>query len=200
MVARVVAEQPADQRQVPQHGHLALALVGLVLDQPADHDEAAVLDDHVGLEAALVQHRVVGRSARDHRGIFYIDGQPHRAAFGDLGLDRQLQADVVPLERLERIDRARVGRTRGRVGTGQQADVLPDQELALLIVQRLDVGARQDVGVAQRLERPRQQADVGDRGAADVDLALDDAEVQSWGRRQDAPGQPNDIRTGSRTV
>jgi len=44
-----------------------------------------------------------------------------------------------------------------------------------------------------------QHADVGDRGARDVDLALDDAEVQARGRRGNVPGQPDDVaRAGSK--
>ena len=52
--ARVVAEQRADERDVAEQRHLVRAVGEPVLDQAAQHDDLAVVDDHRGLDRALV--------------------------------------------------------------------------------------------------------------------------------------------------
>ncbi|MEZ5740209.1 MAG: hypothetical protein R3E68_12645 [Burkholderiaceae bacterium] len=52
--ARIVAEQVADERDAAQHRDLVLAAFDPLLDQAAEHDDLAVVDEHVGLDRAPV--------------------------------------------------------------------------------------------------------------------------------------------------
>ena len=45
---RVILEQLADERDAAQQRHARFGVVVFIADQAADHDDAAVLDQHVG--------------------------------------------------------------------------------------------------------------------------------------------------------
>ena len=103
-------EQLADERDRAEDRHALLAAGELVRDQPAEHDDAAVLDQHVGGDRALVGDEVdrAGRVRRDVRG-FLLDLEDDGVAFADLRRDLEDVADFLALDRLERIHAAAPG-------------------------------------------------------------------------------------------
>ena len=71
-----------------------------------------------------------------------------------------------------------------RVLAGDERHVLADDDARLLVVERQERRRRQDVGVALRLERAREEGRdcVIDAEPGDVDRAADDAEVEARAR------------------
>ena len=69
---------PPTTGNLTQHRHAALAVVGAVLDQAAEHDDVAVFDQHAGFEAALVGNdAALCRGQRVlNRRQFLIDREP----------------------------------------------------------------------------------------------------------------------------
>ena len=98
----------ADQRDAAEEGHALLAAGLGVLDQAAEHDRAAVLDQHVGVDRALVGDQVdrAAAGAGEARALL-LDLQHHRVALVDLRRDLQDRADFLALDGLERVDRCR---------------------------------------------------------------------------------------------
>ena len=82
-------------------------------DQAAEHDHAAVVDQHRGRDRALVGDQVdrALRALRD-AGVFLLDLEHHRVAFVDLRRDLEDRADFLALDGLERIDLALLVRRR----------------------------------------------------------------------------------------
>src|SRR5439155_7318489 len=114
-VARL--EQQPDERNVAEVGHALLTLDAVVLDQPAEHHHAAVLDEHRGGDGALVGDQVdrAGGLLTDARALDR-DLEHHRRPFsGDGGRHLEDGADFLALNRLERIDAA----TGDRRGVGE---------------------------------------------------------------------------------
>src|SRR5262249_57212267 len=58
LVARL--EEQTEERNVAEVRYAALALGGIVLDESAEHHDAAVLDQYRGADRALVGHEVHG--------------------------------------------------------------------------------------------------------------------------------------------
>src|SRR6185436_12150192 len=75
-------EQLADQRNRAQHRHAVLAFAGRVGDQAAEHDYAAIVDEHGRRDCALVGDQVDRAllALRD-AGVFLLDLEHHRVAF-----------------------------------------------------------------------------------------------------------------------
>ena len=154
--------------------HPILAFGHGVRHQAAEHDDAAVLDQHGGLDRALVGGNV-GRigQLRAGRGVFLLDLELHRIAFVDVRRDLQNRAHFLALNRLEtdwwfRLTLAVVL----AIGAGDQRDLLRDLHLRLFIVHR-DHGRRGDdvagAVAAQRLhDRRKAHAVVVTRPTATV--------------------------------
>jgi hypothetical protein len=92
---------------------------------------------------------------------FLVERETYRAAFGDLRLDAKHDADVLPLEGLERRDGR--GGAGGRVAAGEERNVLADDDARFFVVEREERRRRQDVGADLRLERAREESEVRDR-------------------------------------
>src|SRR6185503_3067356 len=155
-------EQLADQRNRAQDRHAVLAFAGGVGDQAAEHDYAAIVDEHGRRDCALVGDQVdrALRALRD-AGVFLLDLEHHRVAFVDLRRDLEDRADFLALNRLERIDLSL--RVRGaRVGerAGEEWHFLRDLDLRLFIVEGDDRRRLQDVRVAVAAQRAQQQREV----------------------------------------
>src|SRR3546814_9621659 len=76
----------------------------------------------------------------------------------DLWCHRQAQADILAIDRLERIDDA--GRTAGavdRITAGQEWNFLTDREFRFLVVERDQRRRRQDIGVAVAAQRSEER-------------------------------------------
>src|SRR5688572_8986864 len=125
LLARLVAEQVPEERNVAEQRYLLHPGAHVVLHQAAQRDYLAVVDQHGGLDGALVEGDA-GEGGVAHRGGLLVDLQPDRTPFGDLRLHAQRQADVAPLDGLERRDG---GRAAGlRILTGDERNVLPDDD------------------------------------------------------------------------
>ena len=98
-------EQLADERDAAEVGHALLAARRAVADQAAEHHDAAVLDEHVGVHGALVGDEAVrvARGAGELRAL-ELDLELHqRAAFVDLRRDLEDGADFLALHGVEGI-------------------------------------------------------------------------------------------------
>ena len=93
----------------PRKGTRCSPCESIVRDQAAEHDDAAVLDQHVGVDRALVGDQVHGalRALREARAL-QLDLQHHRIAVVRADLRRHLEdrADFLALNGLEGIDGA----------------------------------------------------------------------------------------------
>src|SRR6266568_2503887 len=176
----VVAEEPAQHRDVAQDGRLVHRLDGALLDEPADDDGALVLHRDVGLHRALGGGRAERRVlARDLLRLL-VDLQPDVVALRDLRLDAQPQLHVLALDGGDAREAAQeAGRGRGGGGgaggpgeagqvrqagaePGLERHVLPDRDLGVLVVGGEDVRGRDDVHVRAGLERLDQHRDARD--------------------------------------
>ena len=92
----------------------------------------------------------------DDVGILLIDRHAHRAAFADLRLDPQREADVLALDGLERVGRAARGAGVGEL-PGDERHVLADHDLRFFVVERHQVRRRQHVAVGIRFEKAGQR-------------------------------------------
>ena len=188
--ARVVREERAEQRQVAQQRHLFDAVLDRILDQAADHHDLPVIHQHHRFDGALVRNHAGGVGRVLDAGDFLVELQLDGTALRDLRLHPQRQADITPLDGLERA-RCR-GSARKRVLPRDERHVLADDDPRFLVVEGQQRRRRQDVGVVVGFQRPHQHAEVEDLGAdaGDRDHALDHADVEAasgrCGIRRDA--------------
>src|SRR5882672_4688995 len=164
------AEQRSEEGNLAQPRNALHSFVQGVLDQPAEHDGAAVVHDDLGLDRALVGDEV-GRTTRYSRSDvrdLLEDLQAHRRAFGNLRLDAQGDAHVLALDRLKGIHRS--GRRRGdgcRGGetAGDEGHVLADDDFRLVVVEGEQGGRGENAAELVRRERTRERADAPHRAS-----------------------------------
>src|SRR6185312_8625096 len=203
-------EQIAEQRNRTQHRNAILALGDRIRHQSAQDDDAAVLDQHGGLDGTFVG-RDVGRigDLGAGGGVFLLDLELHRIAFVDVRRDLEDGAHFLALNGLEGAGGA--GDARGGIGVGarDQRDFLRDLHLGLLVVHGDQRGRGNDVAAAvaaQRLnQRGKARAGIdhaadGDRGAG-ADGGTGDGRGDARGARggaaaDDGRGQVHDAGAG----
>jgi hypothetical protein len=180
---RAVLEQPSEQGNAPQEGNGLGRFLVVVLDQSAQRDGAAVVDDDGGFERALVGDQVLCRRGRGcHARCLFEDLHLDAAAFGDLRFYFQRQADVLAFHGLKRIDGARRGGGL-REAAGHERDVLSDDDLGLGVIEREQVGHGQDVGDVFRFQGARQRSQAAHgRPVRKGDLLADVSQGQPPGR------------------
>ncbi len=176
-VAVFASEQAAQQRQVAQAGYFVLLALEFVLQQAAEHDDGAVVDQHRRLNGAFVGDRSV-RRCRLHAADFLEHGHFDAAVFADLRPHAQRQTDVFALYGLKRADGAVAGAGMGELA-GDEGHVLADHDARFFVVQREQVGGGQDVGLAALLQKARQHAQ-----HRAVVVAAGDADVEAWRRQR----------------
>ena len=106
-------EELANDRNRAEERHLLLLFTHLVGDQAAEHDDAAVLHQHLGGDGALVRDQVgradLLRARREVRGLLR-DLERDRVALVDLRRDLEDVADFLARDRLEGVIYAATGR------------------------------------------------------------------------------------------
>ncbi len=183
LLGGVVAEEPADHRDVPEERGLVARLDDPVLHQPTDDHRFLVLGHDDGLGRPLG-----GRGAEDGIGAGdllgrLIDRHADVVALVDLRLDLQFELDVLALDladrqRTEPTDPAqRAARaSQGRAGAAQKGPqpaeaeaglerhVLADGDFGVLVVARQDVRRGKHVAVARGLQGLEQHREGGKEG------------------------------------
>ena len=140
-----------------QAGHALIRLAELVVDEAAEDEDLAVVDEHRRRDSARVRHEV-GRSLDGRaqaRGLL-LDLELHAAALVDLRRDLEARADFFALDRLERVHGALV-RAGVRELTGDERNLLADADLGFLVVERHDLRRRDDVGLAVAAQRVQER-------------------------------------------
>src|SRR5690606_9879001 len=155
--------------------------------------DLAVVDQHVGTDFALVGDDAEFGPRRAHGFVdvadLLMDGQPYGPAFGDLGPYAQLQADVLALYGLERVQPVGAGL---RVLAREERHVAAHHDARFFVVEREQVGCGQHVGVAAALQGAGEKAEVEDvADAGQVDRAPDDTEIEA---RVHAAGVGGDVQ------
>src|SRR5438874_8201333 len=203
-VARL-EEQP-EERDVPQVGHALLALDAVVLDEPAEHHDAAVLDQHRGGDRALVGDQVdrTGGLLTDARALDRDLEHERGALGGDGRRDLENGADLLALNGLERIDAARdPARGRRRIGelAGNERHFLRHLELGLLVVHGHRRRRREDIGVGVAAQRAQRRGEIhaGSRDATYADRGSLQERARGIGRVLDGRRQVHDAGAADRT-
>jgi hypothetical protein len=132
----------------------------ILVEQPADHGDLAILDHERVLALALVEDEILATRRGRPRNRADLDPQVHldRPARIDLRPHLQRDADILPLHGAERI--VEIGAQRL---AGGDRNLLPDQEARLLIVERKGRRDRQQV---RRIVRPHRVQDRAEQGVA----------------------------------
>jgi hypothetical protein len=145
MGAAAAAEEVAQHRNVAEQWHPLDRAPVIVVEQPADRDDLAVVHRDRILDLALVEDEILeGRRDRPGDGTdLHAQVELDRVAGVDLRLHLQRDADILPLHGAESV--VEIGRERL---PGRHRDFLPDQDVGLLVVERHDVRRGQDVGIA----------------------------------------------------
>ncbi|HRO60551.1 MAG TPA: hypothetical protein PK177_15535 [Burkholderiaceae bacterium] len=195
--AVVEAEQLPEHRHVAKARHLLLAPFDALLDQPAEHDDLAVVDEHVRFDRPAVRDDPGGQRRALHARDFLEDLHPDRARLGDRRLHVQRGAHVAPLDRLERVH-GTGGRAGVRELAGDERHVLADDDPRFLVVEREQVGRGEDVRVGVGLERACQEAEVQDLAdSRHRDGAAHDAQIQTLAHDAGIGGNVEDVRAGA---
>ncbi len=121
-------EQVAEQRNVAEQRHFRDAFLHVVINQSAEHDGVTVIDQHGVLDLAFVGDNIDAGGAGNRRH-FLFDFQIDGAAFVDLRLDLEFDANFFALHLLERI-LVVVAQCR----TGDHRHFLTDQQFGFLVV------------------------------------------------------------------
>ena len=153
-------EQIAKDRNVAQDRYFFLISRVFILEQATKHHHRPVVNQHVGLNRPLVGDQA--RAGVDRGGLHAADFlknlQFDRTVFADLGSDPKRQAHIFSFNRLKRIDRTIVAAGVGE-GAGHERHVLANHNARLLVVERQQIGCRQDVAVAIGFKEARQKAE-----------------------------------------
>ena len=144
-------EQNAEQRYTAEQGHALLAFPDVILEQPTDHQRAAVLDDDRGRDRAVVGDQVHRLRTVGERGNLLLNFQQHRVALVDLWRDLQRQPDLLAFDRRKRIDGGAAG-DGGRETTGDERHFLADLDLRLFVVHHHQCRRGHDVVVGVALQ------------------------------------------------
>ena len=90
MIRLARSEKPTEARDLAEARHALLVLPQLVVAQPAEHQDVAVVDEHRRRDRSLVRHEVdrARRAAADARRLL-LDVELYAVAFVDLRLDLQ---------------------------------------------------------------------------------------------------------------
>ena len=118
-----------------------------ILNEPSEHDCAAVFNQNVGADGSLVSDEVYRAAAgrRDARTLL-LDFQHHRIALVDLRRDLEDRSHFLTLDRLEGIELiACIATACARVLAGDEGHFLRNLDLRLLIVHGDDRGRGDDV-------------------------------------------------------
>ena len=197
----LVLEQVADDGDVAQQRNFALVVLAVVRNQPANHDDLAIVDQHGILDRTLVGDqvdRLHGARGRHHAGHFQKRLELHRSAFCHLWRDLKGQANVFTLDGLERVGRCV---RRLREAAGDKRHILADDDFSLFVVEREDIRRRQDVALLVRLERACKRAEVQHFShAGEFDRAADDADIETGVDRADIAGRTDDVGAGAAEV
>jgi len=148
--ARGTAEERAQYRDVAQQGDLLAARFVAVVEQAAECHDGTVIDHHVGLDFALVEHQLVaaGADGTVHRGHFLLDRQGDAAAAVDLRAHGELDAHVFAVDGAERVLVVRPQRL-----AGSYRHLLADQDACFLVVQGQHRRSGQQAGAGIVLHR-----------------------------------------------
>jgi hypothetical protein len=154
------AEQIADQRQVAQQRNLLDRAPLILVEQPADHRDLAILDHERILALALVEDEILAARRRRPGDRAHLDPQVHLDRPAGIHLRPHLQgdADILALHGAKRI--VEIGAQRL---AGGDRDFLADQEARFLVVEREGRRDRQQV---RRIVRPHRIEDRAEQGVA----------------------------------
>src|SRR5260364_229421 len=146
-----ITEQAANDRYVAKPGHLCMTVLICVLQQPAEYDDLTIISQEGALNKAFVQDHAAWRVWAGDIWIFLVNLELDDAALSDLRFDIEHNAHILAVKSLER--RAGCAAALLRVCTHQNRDILADQHLRRLIIQRHHRRRREHIGAAQSAER-----------------------------------------------
>ena len=162
---------------VAQQRNLAIAGVGAVGEEAAEHDRLAALHADIRAQILIGLIRNAGvRALKLHRGVLGLDDagrqfHAHHAIRTDEGTEGELDAGVDVLHFLRG--------ARLRLRGGQVAKLLADVHLRLLAIQHRHGGARKHRGVAHLVEHLQEDGEIiGEhadlqRGVGAFDLGIE---------------------------
>src|SRR6185503_16114037 len=177
----------AEAGDLPQAWHAPVRLEKLVVDEAAEHEHVAVVDEHRRGDRSRIRHEIGGPlDGRGQARGLLLDVELDAAAFVDLRRDLQVGADLLALDGLERVHGALVG-ARIRELTRHERDFLTDADLGFLVVERDDLRRRDDVRLAlaaQGVDQRRPAAGSRELADADRDALGNRREVRRLGGRR----------------